>query len=316
MPDPSTFLVNSNARLQKIEQSFSAKPFPDSVLLETSAYCNLNCTMCANNMIHRPKGFMNMRLYKKIVNEVASENPNASVWFAFYGEPLIIRYKLYYMIRYAKEKGLTNTYLNTNAMLLSNEIAEMIADSGLDHLIVGLDGNSPETHDKIRVGASYKTVRDNVIYLNNIIKKSNRGPKIEMQFIVMDQNEHELDDYKKFWASQHIAVKVRRRNTWGGLVDKDGYISEKLNRIACGWAVSICPITWDGQVVACGVDCDSAYSFGNVNQKTIKEIWANKQEFIKMHLEHRFNELPNFCRTCYDWQVLGHVDYDENGVRK
>lgn len=308
------YLENSDERMSKIEQSFTAKSFPDSVLVETTAHCNLNCIQCANSSLLRPKGFMEMSLFKKIVDEVAEENPEASFWFAFYGEPLIVKYKLFYMIRYAKEHGLKNTYVNTNAMLLNKDMAEMLIDSGLDHLIVGLDGCSSNTHDNIRRGAKYEVVKDNIIRLNNIRKKRGIGPRIEAQFIVMEENEHELEQYKKLWAEQQVAVKIRRRNTWAGRVGDDSYISNHLSRVACGWTIGICPITWDGKVVACGTDCDAAYPFGNVKEQSIKEIWnADKQGFIRKHLEHRFDELPELCRNCKDWQVLGHVDYDEDG---
>lgn len=313
MTESKEYLENSNERLRNIEKTFKAKDFPDSVLVESTAFCNLRCIQCTNSSLSRPKGFMDMALYRKIVDEVAVENPDVAFWFAFYGEPLILKYKLFYMLRYAKEKGLKRTYVNTNAMLLNAEMAEMLVDSGLDHLIIGLDGHSAATHDKIRLGASYEKVRDNVIRLKRLIEKRGHGPRIELQFIIMEQNEHELEDYKKFWAEQHVAVKIRRRNTWGGLVGDDGYISKDLERIACCWTIGICPITWDGQVVACGLDCDAAYPFGNVRERSIKEIWAAKREFIQNHLAHRFDELLDLCHNCNDWQVLGHVDYDENG---
>ena len=306
-----------NKRLQEIERTYRLADFPQSVLVEVTAFCNINCVQCANSTLKRKKGFMDMGLFRKIVDEVAERDKQTRFWFAFYGEPLIIRYKLFYMIQYAKRKGLTDTYVNTNGMLLSDEMAEMLIDSGLDHLIVGVDGYSAEVFEKIRRGAKRDVVYSNILRIRDkmaahqVIK-----PRIELQFIMMDENESELEDYRQYWAKEGLAVKIRNRVTWNSHVEAGSNIRPDLARVACGWTVGICPITWDGRMVACGTDCDAQHPFGNVSEQSISEIWnGNKKAFTQKHLEHKFDLLPAMCQTCMDWQVIGSVDFDEAGQR-
>lgn len=226
---------NSNERLQEIEKNYKTYEFPPSVLVEATAFCNINCIQCANSDLTRKKGYIDINLYKKVVDEVAKEDPDTNFWLAFYGEPLLLRYKLYYMIKYAKDRGLKNTYINTNGMLLNDEMAELLIESGVDNIIVGIDGYTKEVFEQIRVGAERDVVYNNIINLNNKIKE--RGlekPVIEAQFIEMDLNSHEIEQYIDFWVKQGVNVKIRSRVSWSGHVETGSNVNEDIKRIACG----------------------------------------------------------------------------------
>lgn len=308
-------IQNSDERMASIEKKFIRYEFPPNVLIEATAFCNINCIQCANSDLTRKKGYMDIKLYKKIVDEVANENPNIAFWFAFYGEPLLLKYKLFYMIRYAKEKGLKNTYINTNGMLLDDEVADMLLDSGVDHIIVGIDGYSVEVFEKIRMKAKRDIVYDNVVNFISKMKARNLNkPIVEVQFIEMEDNTHEIEEYKKFWSEQGVRIKIRSRVSWMGHIDAGKNIQSELSRIACGWAVGTCPITWDGNMVACGTDCDGEIVIGNICNNSIKELWNGvRKEFLDHHFNHEFDKLPVLCQNCQDWQVIGTLNFDESG---
>ena len=85
-------------------------------------------------------------------------------------------------------------------------------------------------------------------------------------------------------------------------------------RIACGNAVGILPITWDGKAVNCVMDVDAQYVCGDVTQESIEDIWKRRnKEMVSKHMEHKFDELPEICKTCTDWAIIGEERYDENG---
>src|SRR3990172_7113832 len=198
--------------LKRIEAGLREYEFPPQIVIETTAYCNYKCLMCAHKDMTRAKGKMPMSLYKKIIGEIAAEERNTEVWMTFYGEALHLGYRLYYMIQFAKLAGLSNVVLNTNAMLLSAETADWLIDSGLDHLIVSMDAYKKETYERIRNGGNFGVVRSNVInMLDKLRKRDLTRPKMIMQFSVMDENEREVDDFKSFWLSQGAHVKVREK---------------------------------------------------------------------------------------------------------
>lgn len=278
--------------------------FPRQFIIETTAFCTQKCIHCAHKSLQRKKGNMAMHLYKKIINEIAKEAPATEVWMTYYGEALILKYKLFYMINYAKRKGLSNLVLNTNATLLDEEMSEMLIDSELDRFIISMDGFTKETYEKIRVGGKYEEVFGNVTRFLQILKsrKTNK-PKFEMQFSVMDENKHELEDFNKFWVSQGANVKNRPLASWAGRI-KAPNLDFLLERVPCKWALNHCAILWNGDLVACGVDCEGLFVAGNVNNSTAKEIWnTTHKAFRQTHLDKRWNDLPDVCKGCLDWQT-------------
>jgi Predicted Fe-S oxidoreductases len=274
----------------------------------------MKCIHCGHKTMSRPKGSMNITLFKKIIDEIAEVNPDTELWMTYYGEALLLRYKLYYMIKYAKEKGLRYVVLNTNGMLLDDEMSDLIIESGLDRFIFSIDGFTAETYEKIRVGGKRDMVYNNIINMNQKLKQRNlKKPYLEVQFSIMDENEHELTHFLEFWRQQDVYIKLREKLTWGGTIEA-GNLDLNQERIACPWAVTNCAVIWNGDLVACAVDYNGKVSCGSLWESSIKELWNGRhQEFVKLHLEHRFDQLPELCRHCPDWQAVGAETYDGYG---
>lgn len=301
--------------LKSVERKYKMMDFPLNIIVEVGNHCNLNCTTCINDKLTRKKGFMDILLYKKIIDEVAKENVNARIWLDFFGEPLLVRFKLYYMIDYAKKRGLTNININTNGTLINSEMTEMLLDSGIDFMSIDMDGYSKEVYESIRIGANRDQVYENIEYLLKRKKERNlKKPIIEIKVMEMEENKSEIDTIVNYWRERGAWTCLRRLITWGGQCQCTEHKVEN-ERIACGNAVGICAITWDGNVVSCVMDVDGKHLFGNINDSSIKSIWNLRNEkMVKKHLEHKFDELPELCHDCTDWTIIGEKRYDENGI--
>ena len=262
----------------------------------------------------RSKGRMDIRLYKKLIDEIAIENPYVRIWLDYYGEPLLQQFKLFYMIDYAKKKGLSNISFNTNGTLLNQEMTEMVLDSGLDFISIDCDGFSKEVYEKIRVNANRDVTYANIEYF--LKRRAERGlkkPIVEVKVMEMQENAHEIDTIIKYWRNRGAWTTTRRLISWAGMVDEISPIAQE-NRVACGNAVGVMAITWDGKVVNCVMDANAEYVCGDANTESIKEIWKRRNEtMVRKHIEHRFDELPEICRNCTDWMIIGEQRFDENG---
>jgi radical SAM protein with 4Fe4S-binding SPASM domain len=287
-----------------MKQGEGMSEFPKQIIIESTAYCNQRCIHCGHKTLKRKKGNMAMDLYKKIVDEVAAESPEAEVWMTYYGEALLLRYKLYYMIRYAKDRGLRNVVLNSNAMLLDRDMAEMLIDSHLDRFIVSMDGFSKETYEKIRVGGVYEKVLNNTLQFLALLKSQGVDrPKFEMQFSVMDENRDEQEAFNEFWRGKGAYVKNRPKGSWAGRIEACN-LDPLKKRVPCKWALNHGAILWDGNLVACGCDAEGLMVAGNLNQSTLTEIWnTTHKKFRQVHLDERWSELPDVCKGCLDWQT-------------
>ena len=203
--------------LKVVEKKYKMTEFPLNIIVEPGNFCNLNCITCANDKLTRPKGTMNALLYKKIINEISSENPYTRLWLDFYGEPLLQKWKLYYFIDYAKKKGLKNIEMNTNGTLLNEEMSEMLLDSGIDFISIDCDGFSKETYEKIRVNGNRDVTYSNIEYLLNRKKERNKSkPIIEIKVMEMAENKEEVDLIMNYWRQRGAWTTKRRLISWGG----------------------------------------------------------------------------------------------------
>jgi hypothetical protein len=283
---------------------YAMSEFPKQIIIETTAFCTQKCIHCAHKTLKRKKGNMSMAVFKKIIDEIAKEEPDTEVWMTYYGEALILKYRLFYMIWYAKRAGLTNVFLNSNAMLLDHEMAEMIIDSGLDRFIISMDGFSKEIYEKIRVGGIYEEVVANVMgFLKILNERKASKPRFELQFSILDENKHELDAFNRYWKSKGVYVKNRPKASWAGRVVAKN-LNPMLERIPCKWALNHGGILWDGRLVACGVDSEGLFVAGNVGEKSISELWnTTHKELREKHINKKWADLPGVCQGCLDWQT-------------
>lgn len=292
-------------RIEQAKKSLVNTDFPTQVVVESTSICNFDCHGCPSPILQRERGFISLDLFKKIVDEIAKENPQSQLWFAFMGEALLWK-DLFTLIRYAKDKGLQDTRLNTNGSLISKEKIRQIHESGLDKIIISIDGHSRETFDAIRPwkGGNYEKVKENTMRLLQTAREEKwKHPEIWVQMVVQDINAHEEEEFKNFWLSQGAVVKIRPRLSWGERVEA-AWI-EKLNisrDFPCPWLMRQVIVCYDGTIVMCGADHEAQYPVGNVKNMSLKEAWNGElKRRREQHLKNDFS-FP-LCVTCPDWKV-------------
>ena len=274
-----------------------AGPFPKVILIDTISYCNLRCSMCVHKEMIRKKGIMPWDLFTKIIDEIAEVDKNVRVWMVFFGEALLLKRKkpsIFDMIAYAKSKGLTDVVLNSNGNLLDHKAAKGLIESGLDALYIGIDAFKPETYVKVRVGGNYEKTVNNVVNLIELKKQmKSENPEVFVQFVEMDINTDEEEDFIKFWTAQGAIVKIRPKVSWAGMINAPNLILGNEERWPCYWAMQTMSITDTGKVVTCAVDLDAEYVAGDVNEESLREIWNGGLKKIRqLHISKKFEALP------------------------
>ena len=289
--------------LEDVKKTLEKYEFPRDIIIETIAKCNLKCIMCPQPYLKRERGEMSMEVFKKIIDEVAVESPNSRIWLAIMGEPLLTGNKFLEMLKYAKEKKL-EVHLNSNAEYLSEDLAKAIVDIGLDEIIVGMDAFTKETYDKIRVAGDFDKTVNNIKKLIEIKNSMEaKKPTIIMQFIVMEENEKELEQFKEFWLNKGTVVKIRPKLGWGTGVKADNLnLPESERNFPCPWLVRTVSIHWTGKFAQCDGDYEGNYGPGDIRENTIKEIWNGElQKRREKHWNGDFSH--DLCKQCKDWQA-------------
>jgi radical SAM protein with 4Fe4S-binding SPASM domain len=304
--------------LLAIESKLVEHEFPPQLVIENTSFCNIKCMHCSHKEMIRPHLHMDRPLWDKIVEEVAREKPDCEIWPTFYGEALMLGDELWDRLHYADRVGCTNLVLNSNGTLLKRgNTIDQILKSPLKRFILSLDGFTKETFEKIRYKAKWDDVYPAVEELCR--KRLERGltyPTITAQFSVMKENVHEVPEYTRFWRERGAEVKVRPMLEWTrtGTVRSDTIDHNSSFRIACPWGNNTMAIHSDGSVVACAIDYEGMFKAGNARTDSVKNLWKVLGERLRaQHRAHKWNEMPNICKGCGDWQVAG-ASYEEETV--
>lgn len=299
---------------------------PVAVYIEPTNYCNLNCPLCPSGagLLTRPKGFMDFELYKSIIRQIEKHAFGVCLWNQ--GEPFL-HPQILPMIRYARARRLY-TIASTNAALPLD--ADAIVASGLDTLIVSLDGVTEATYRQYRHGGELKTVLANLQAL--VQAKKQRGsdtPVIKWQFIVMQHNQHEQEAARTLARNYGVdaiefkSVQILDKSDAAWLPDDEKYLrynkdDEKLqlkggllNRCLRLWGMPA--VNWDGTLAVCCFDKDYTVKTGNLNQHKLQTLWMGSA-FTGMRqrvLTRRAS--MEICRNCGEGVKLTptHLKVDE-----
>ena len=120
--------------------------------------------------------------------------------FYFQGEPYL-NPDFLDMVRYAANKKIY-TATSTNAHYLTDENAKRTVESGLDRLIISIDGTTQEVYEQYRVGGRLDKVIEgakNIVRWKKELKS--RTPFIVFQFLVVRPNEHQIEAVKALGKS-------------------------------------------------------------------------------------------------------------------
>lgn len=296
------------------ERKYDLLDFPRTVLIDSVSCCNLHCSMCVHKDMKRKKGFMDWEIYTKVIDELAEKNKNIKIWMVFFGDPFVrAKYKptIFDMVKYAKDKGMKRVVINTNGCLMNEDNIRKIINAGIDGIYIGIDGFSEDTYNQNRCGGNYQETVDNVHTLLRIKKELNlTKPEVFVQFVEMDNNIHERDEFIKYWTDAGANVKVRPMVTWAGKIKRKVMTETLEYRQPCYWAMDTMVIADDGRIANCACDLDISNDFGNVKERSLEDIWNNEVlDFRKKHVEERYDELPEICKNCRDWQSSGEQIY-------
>jgi MoaA/NifB/PqqE/SkfB family radical SAM enzyme len=291
---------------QKADRITASPGFPAVVLIDNTSACNLRCSICdhVNIKHYRKIEAMDWKLYAKLIDEIARESPGSRIWQIFYGDPFLLK-DMPERIRYAKDRGLTDVVLNTNGVLMTAQRSRPLIEAGLDAIYVGVDAATKESYDQIRVGGDFDAVVANVLGYRDLLRQYGHPRQtIFVQYVISDINEHETEDFRAFWTARGVNVKIRPRVSWAGLIDAPNLQpNARVQRKPCYWLMRTINICTDGRVAFCSADPHCRVPCGDASRQSIRELWAGRlREYREMHAQGRFDELPEMCRACRDWQ--------------
>ncbi|WP_281615870.1 radical SAM/SPASM domain-containing protein [Flammeovirga sp. SubArs3] len=313
----NAFLVYLSFYLSKISRKPIHYGDPISLSIEPTTSCNLRCPECPSGLrsFTRPTGMIEKDTFQKIIGEL--KDTLIYLTFYFQGEPYL-HPKFLEMVKYAHQSNIF-TSTSTNAHYLNEKVARNTVNSGLDRLIISLDGTTQEVYEQYRVGGKLEKVLSGV---ENIVKAKNelnsKTPEVVFQFLVVKPNEHQIEEAKELSKKMNVdkivfkTAQIYDYENGSPLIPtnekyarykeySDGKFrfKGKLER-NCWRLWNSAVITWDGKVAPCCFDKDAKYVLGSLKNDYIgfKSIWKNAAylSFRKQLLKGREN--IDICKNC------------------
>jgi len=261
---------------------------------------------------------MEEQLFISIIDQLSSFTSYLNLYFQ--GEPYL-NPRLFDFIKYARSKKMY-VISSTNGHYLSEETASGTVKSGLNKLIISLDGTDQKAYESYRAGGSFNTVVNGITKLVKAKRELHSSkPYLVIQFLVLKTNQHQMDEIKKlgkklgvdkvefksaqFYRYQDgnpLMPEVDKYSRYRKIPDVSGsFIRYQIKNTLprhCFRMWSSCVITWDGKVVPCCYDKDAHHLLGDMTADPVSTIWKSKMtdHFRKQILDER--EKIDICQNC------------------
>ena len=270
--------------------------YPPCVQIEPTSICNLRCVFCfqTDSLLTNKKeghaGQMNLDLFKNVVDQL--HNNVQFVTLASRGEPLIAK-EIIPMLEYLAGKFL-GLKLNTNATFLDEKKSHAILSADVNTIVFSVDSADPETYSKLRVNGNLEKVMSNIENFIKIKEKHYSGSRIITRVSGVSFNPllQDFDETSKIWSNIVDQVAFVNYNPW-----ENSYLKEPNSVTeACSDLWRRCFVWWDGKVNPCDVDYRSFLSVGNVQEKSISDLW-NGEGYRTLRSAH-LNMLRKNLKPC------------------
>ena len=266
------------------------KEFPERVEIEIASACNLRCMYCPRNHMDKLKGFMDLPLFKKLMDETA-QYPDTIVVLHRRGESLL-HPDFTNMCAYAKGK-FKEVQLATNATLLDKKRSSAIIEA-VDFVSFSID--LPDVFDRTRKPARYGDVEKNIFEF----LKLNRG-RTRTQVSMVKTPDTPPENPRAFearWAGKVDRIRIYEEHS------KDGRFgslaAKRKKRLPCIMPFYEVLVYSDGKIGRCNHDWNGA-PMGDATIDTIKEIWSRDQYKELRIQQETMNITDDVCKGCDSW---------------
>ncbi|MEI6207378.1 MAG: radical SAM protein [Desulfuromonadales bacterium] len=294
-------------------------PYPPFRLrIEPTNICNLRCVSCPN-AVEKPQhqGFMDMTLYKGIVDQ-AKNFPSPTLIILYLGGEPLLHKELIEMINYASKSKILVQF-NTNSTLLTTAMINELLDTELDRITFSFDDMLPDEYEAFRKNSSYNNTLDNILSFLRIKKERKKlYPHVSIASLKVFRPGDEIsrpvisDNFISQFIEYKVEISSAYVHSWAGDFEiYDGTLAKPIAGISADYdAVRIkktpkCKLPWydivinyRGEVVNCCFDLQYKHVMGDTKKDKIIDIWNNKkhQELRRTILRKKYDN--PLCLTC------------------
>ncbi len=286
--------LRASYRISKWRKKSTHKGLPYALSIEPTTACNLACPECPSGLkqFSRKTGKIDLKGHEILLAEV--QKSVFYINYYFQGEPFL-HPQFLELIKAAKKKNMY-TSTSTNAHFITPEKALNIVDSGLDRLLISIDGLTQKSYESYRVnGQLEKVLLGTKLLVEAKNKRGSKTPYLIFQFLATKANEQDiprLKDVTKEMKVDELRIKTAQFYNYEEgnplmptqekyarykLLSNGKYALKYKTDDSCWRMWSSAVLTWDAKVVPCCFDKDAKYQLGDAYQSGVFPIWKSPQ---------------------------------------
>lgn len=280
--------------------------YPIHISFATNNACNLRCPMCPrayDYTLTREKTTLSLDIFKKIVNEGVA-NGLMAIRLNKQNEPTLTS-NLPEYIAYAKGKGVLDVMINTNAVALTRRLGKALIVSGLDKINISFDSHEKGVYEKIRVGAKFENVVDNIRGFFKLRRELDSiTPLIRISRVTRSSEVSKLKGFTEFfkeWCDEVVFTNWVNYEATPAMLKKKGISDAEIFEICgtCMQPYQRLEIDAFGNVYGCCIEMPDM-KIGNISEAPIKTLWhGDKIKRLREIVSERRHLMLNACSICY-----------------
>jgi radical SAM protein with 4Fe4S-binding SPASM domain len=184
------------------------------LMVDMAEYCNLRCTHCAF-VWWRDEVLAGDRIAPELIEKLEREVfPHCwRVSLSCFHEPLVAPKRLVQALEACVRAGVVRTDFVTNGLLMNEKLCRQLMETGLRRIQFSVDGASPATYDKVRLGGRFEDFEEKLAMISRVRDELGLDEnQVELSFIscMMRSNVHEARAIVELAARYKVtAVELR-----------------------------------------------------------------------------------------------------------
>ncbi len=266
-----------------------------TITIEVTNRCSAACIMCPREKMIQNLEVMQFDVWKKLIDNCA-ELDIEMLDLCGYGDVFLDR-GLFEKIAYAKTINPDfKIYISTTGIAMNKRKWEDIA-KWVDILKFSIYGMSKEVYEKVMANVKYDRAYGNILGFLELNKQNNNKVYTIGNYIVMEENKHEFQEWIDFWEPKLSEVYAWKPHN---------YVDGRKYRDISGQEQKTCGrpqqgplnIAVNGEAHVCCFDYNKLLTVGSIKDKTLTEI-MNSDRMKEIQDKHNNNDFQDLiCSIC------------------
>lgn len=290
-----------------IAENYINNPDINTIMLETTSYCNAICDFCPNSSMARKKEHMSEEVFEMALERVKELNKPPKIFrLHCLGEPLLSPNLVEYIKRLKKIYPDSEVGFTSNFSVANEDMIYKLLESGLDYITISLNSTNEDSYkNSMGKHMSYAGTLNNIRMLMNEIRIRDSKLKVSLSIVETKENVSEVEEFCNEWEKQNVDIRIMKLGNWIENENKESNVStnekrrivKKCSFKTCPWTTSEICILSNGHYALCCFDSEGIQDM-NVKNYSIKDV-INSKLFKEIRKNLIYGVAENdLCKGC------------------